>query len=136
MTTTTPNTTTSKAHARAIVRATLATRAAQAELDKAQQELTAAETAARAEGFISASVLYRGIRYTVNTGTTFKLETFASDVELVAFASNNGLKIQAPKPASCSASTLRAAYARGLDVSSVANVTETSVYTVLTGSSR
>ena len=67
--TTTPSTN-SKAHARAIVRATLATRQAQAELDKAQAELLAAETAARADGFTAAVITYRGASYSVNTGTT------------------------------------------------------------------
>ena len=127
--TTTPNTN-DKTHARALVRATLATRQAQASLDLCQAELQQAEEAARADGFVSADIMYRGHRYTVRTGTTFKLETTASDIELVTFASNNGLKIQAPKPASCSASTLRAAYGRGLDVSAVATITETKVYTV------
>ena len=126
----TTTTTTDKAHARALVRATLATRQAQAALDLAQAELLAAEEAARADGFTAAVIAYRGASYSVNTGTTFKLETTATDEQLVEFAKANGLKIQAPKPASCSASTLRAAYGRGLDVSSVATVTETQVYTV------
>ena len=127
--TTTPSTN-SKAHARAIVRATINTRQAQAALDVAQAELQAAEEAARADGFEIASVMYRGHRYTVNTGTTYSLSTTGTDAELVKFAKANGLKLTAPKPASCSASTLRAAYGRGLDVSSVATITETQVYTV------
>ena len=127
--TTTPSTN-SKAHARAIVRATINTRQAQAALDVAQAELQAAEEAARADGFESAAIMYRGHRYTVNSGTTYKLETIGTDEQLVAFAAANGLKISAPKPASCSASTLRAAYGRGLDVSAVATITETQVYTV------
>lgn len=128
-TTTTPNTS-SKAHARAIVRATLATRQAQEELDRAQAELQQAEAAARAEGFCSASILYRGHRYTVNTGTTYSLKTIGTPEQLAEFARNNGLKVQAPTPETCSGSTLRAAYGRGLDVSAVATVTETQVYTV------
>ena len=129
MTTTTP-TTTDKAHARAIVRATLATRQAQQELDKAQQELTAAETAARADGFTAAVITYRGASYSVNTGTTFSLKTIGTPEQLAEFARSNGLKVQAPSPETCSSSTLRAAYARGLDVSAVATITQTAVYTV------
>ena len=129
MKTTTPNTS-SKTHARAIVRATLATRQAQAELDKAQAELLEAETAARADGFTAAVITYRGASYSVNTGTTFSLKTIGTPEELASFARANGLKIQAPSAETCSAATLRAAYGRGLDVSSVATITETHVYTV------
>ena len=131
MKTTNPNTSeNSKTHARALVRATLATRQAQAELDRAQAELAQAEEAARADGFCSAEILYRGHRYTVASGTTYSLKTIGTPEQLAEFARNNGLKVQAPSPETCSASTLRAAYARGLDVSSVATITQTQVYTV------
>lgn len=131
MTTTTPTTSAnSKTHARALVRCNLAMREAQAILDRAQQELIEAETAAREAGFVEASVLWRSTRYQVTSGTVFKLSTTGTDEQLVEFARANGLKTTEPRPASCSASTLRAAYAKGLDVSSVASITETQVYTV------
>lgn len=57
-------------------------------------------------------------------------ELTAEPAELLQFASRHGLSTTAPKPASVAPATIRAAALRGVDVSSVAAVTVSHVYSL------
>ena len=117
-------------HARAIVRHTIAVRELATQLAAAEAAQQAAEETARAAGFYAGVVEYKGNTYSINTAQTQKFSISADDAELVQFARAHGLKTTAPRPESCSSSTIRAAALRGIDVSQVADVTTTEVYAV------
>ena len=117
-------------HALQIARNTVLVRELAAELAAAEKHLQEIENRARAAGFYAGTTTYKGTTYSINTTTTQKFSLTAEDAELVAFAKAHGLKTSAPKPESCSSSTIRAAALRGIDVSSVCDVTTTEVYAV------
>ena len=117
-------------HALAIVRNTVLVRELAAELAAAEKHLQEIENRARAAGFYAGVSVYKGTTYSINTTQTQKFSLTADDAALVQFARAHGLKISAPKPESCSSSTIRAAALRGIDVSSVCDVSTQEVYAV------
>jgi hypothetical protein len=117
-------------HARAIVRHTIAVRELATQLAEAEAAQRAAEETARAAGFHSGVVEYKGTSYSIATTSTQKFSLSADDAELVKFARAHGLKTTAPRPESCSSSTIRAAALRGIDVSQVCDVITNEVYAV------
>jgi hypothetical protein len=123
-------TTVNKTTARAIVRATLAVRELAAALEAAERELQEIEAEARAAGFIGCDCMLKGTLYVITTSRTQKFSISADDSALVEFAKRHGLKTTPPKPESCSSATIRAAALRGIDVSSVCDVTTNEVYAV------
>jgi len=117
-------------HARAIVKHTIAVRELATQLAEAEAAQQAAEETARAAGFHSGVVEYKGTSYSIATTSTQKFSLSADDAELVQFARAHGLKTTAPKPESCSSATIRAAALKGIDVSQVCDITTTEVYAV------
>lgn len=69
-------------------------------------------------------------RGTITRAEKRSFETTAEAPELVQFAMKHGLSITAPKPASVAPATIRAAALRGVDVSAVASVTVSHVYSL------
>lgn len=69
-------------------------------------------------------------RGTIARSEKRSFETTAEPEQLVQFAMKHGLSTTAPKPASVAPATIRAAALRGVDVSSVASVTVSHVYTL------
>jgi len=122
--------TVTRKHAKAIVAATLTVRELASALAVAESHLREVETEARAAGFRAGVTTYKGIPYSVVTAEKTSYSISADDAELVAFAKAHGLKTTAPKPESCSSSTIRAAALRGIDVTSVCDVTTQEVYAV------
>jgi predicted alpha/beta hydrolase len=122
--------TVTRKHARAIVAAAITVRELASALAVAEAHQREVEAEARAAGFDSAVIEYKGEGYTIATTTTQKFSITADDAALVEFARKHGLKTTAPKPESCSSSTIRAAALKGIDVSSVADVTTNEVYAV------
>ncbi|MEY4187596.1 MAG: hypothetical protein RIT02_2630 [Planctomycetota bacterium] len=117
-------------HARAIVKHTIAVRELATQLAEAEAAQQAAEETARAAGFHSGVVEYKGTSYSIATTSTQKFSLSADDADLVKFARAHGLKTTAPKPESCSSATIRAAALKGIDVSQVADITTQEVYAV------
>jgi hypothetical protein len=117
-------------HALAIARNTVIVRELASELAAAEKHLQEIETRARAAGFFAGVTTYKGSTYSIATAEKQSYSLTAEDSELVQFARRHGLKTSAPKPESCSSSTIRAAALRGIDVTSVCDVTTNEVYAV------
>ena len=117
-------------HARAIVAAAITVRDLASALAVAEAHQREVEAEARAAGFNSAVIEYKGEGYTIATAQKQSFSISADDAALVEFARRHGLKTTPPKPESCSSATIRAAALKGIDVTSVCDVTTTEVYAV------
>ena len=126
MTTATVN----RTQARSLVRATLAVRELLTALEAAERELQEIEKEARAAGLVGCEILFKGKTYSITTAENKRFSLSADDAALVKFARAHGLKTTAPKPESCSSSTIRAAALKGIDVTSVCDVITNEVYAV------
>jgi len=117
-------------HALQIVRSTVIVRELASELAAAEKHLQEIEDRARAAGFYAGVTTYKGTTYSIATTEKQSYSLTAEDSELVQFAKAHGLKTTPPKPESCSSATIRAAALRGIDVTSVCDVTTNEVYAV------
>lgn len=99
-----------------------ALREAEAALKLAQEQLEEYWTPGSAEWVTALGTITRAEKRS--------FETTAEPEQLVQFAQKHGLSTTAPKPASVAPATIRAAALRGVDVSSVATVTISHVYTL------
>ena len=117
-------------HALQIARNTVIVRELAAELAAAEKHLQEIEDRARAAGFFAGVTTYKGTTYSIATTEKQSFSISADDAALVQFARAHGLKTTAPKPESCSSSTIRAAALRGIDVSQVCDITTNEVYAV------